>query len=65
MSKKTLCDRCGKILELWRAEGVSKLIINLWSNNKKHQYNQFTYDLCNDCKEEFGKFMDNENEDNE
>lgn len=54
MTNKTLCDRCEKVLEPWRGEFAMNFIVNLWKKNKRKQN---AYDLCEDCKKEFGKFM--------
>ena len=44
------CDRCGKEIvgQLWMNTITSSGILNM------------TYDLCNECMEEFEEFMDNE-----
>lgn len=54
MTNKILCDRCYKILEPWRYDVLVKFLINLWRKDKRKQD---SYDLCDDCRKEFGKFM--------
>lgn len=46
------CDRCGKEIKVW--------LLCTKSITRKGILNNITYDLCNECMEDFERFMRNE-----
>lgn len=60
------CDRCGKFFEIkpsGKFDGGKIILFDLvdyWS----HETAKITRDLCEDCKNDFERWLKNENQDN-